>query len=95
LIGAETGIKTIAAMHSQCPLLVIRARKIQRLCRRTSALNLLSTKMVRRRDMTQRANRVASHCGKRSGFSPSRCTTAPNFVLWCFSDPVAVRVEGR
>jgi hypothetical protein len=30
LIGAETGIKTIAAVHSQCPLWVNRGPEIQR-----------------------------------------------------------------
>jgi hypothetical protein len=28
LIGAETGIKTIAAMHSQCPLWVISGQTV-------------------------------------------------------------------
>jgi hypothetical protein len=47
-MGAETGIKTIAALHSQCRCWVISGQTIAGRNLPLSALSPLATKLVRR-----------------------------------------------
>jgi hypothetical protein len=48
LIGAETGIKTIAALRDRCPLWVIRCRAIQPQRRPLSVVSPIGDKRERR-----------------------------------------------
>jgi hypothetical protein len=56
-IGAETGIKTIAAVHSQCRLWVKSGQTIQRQLRPMSVVTPIADKLLQRRECPLCANR--------------------------------------